>query len=343
LIDHTVSITPKERSVFKREDENHDPLNDYKICSMTSNPGNFVMWANYAENHTGVCIGIEIYPGILKKKGINLDKVVYTKSLPVINDFVYPYDFDYEDYTWSDIRKLLFYKLTHWKYEDEWRLVKKTKDSPEMCYVGKVVRILCGLRCTPEYVNQLKELLKDKEDIIVDQVEMIVHEHYSGKSIYLSVPEYDPGAFGNFSNNEWKYRIEDEGVIILAYIGKKNDIEIPAIIRKRPVIAIGENAFHERLDITSITIPPGIVKIEPFAFLNCSNISAISLGKDVKIIGRKAFSNCYSLTSINLPESIAKIGKGAFQGCYNLATVTLPKKVSIGRDAFMDCPCMLDM
>ena len=125
------------------ENVNTDPLDEYKICSMTANPNNFAMWTHYAEEHKGICIGFIIDPDILEKEDIKCEKIIYAKHLPVIENFVYPYDFKINDLTWADIRKLIFYKLNNWEYEDEWRLVKRS-DKPNKWQIGKAVRILCG-------------------------------------------------------------------------------------------------------------------------------------------------------------------------------------------------------
>ncbi|MDR2719029.1 MAG: leucine-rich repeat protein [Treponema sp.] len=337
LINHTVSRTSEELSASKRNDDGIDPLDLFKICSMTSNPNNFVMWANYAKNHTGICIEIAIDTDILNEdeEKIICEKVIYAKSLPVIKDFVYPYDLEKDDITWDDIRKLIFYKLDHWKCEDEWRLVKITNKS-DMWRIGKVTRILCGYKCTSDYVEKLK-----KE--VPVPVEQITYERSDINGVNLYVPGSDPDAYGSFSNDEWEYHVGDEGIKILAYIGKKHDIEIPVAIRGKPVITIGEHAFRERIYLGSVTIPDGVSCIEAFAFYNCFMLSTIFFGKGVKTIGKEAFALCYSLTSVVLPENISYIGKGAFRGCYQLSTVTMPENVKCGSGAFAGCSSQMSL
>ena len=235
LADRSAARIEADRPVSKRENVNNDPLDEYKICSMTANPNNYVMWTNYAEEHKGVCIGFIIDLDILKKEAIECKKVIYAKYLPVIENFVYPYDFETDDFKWTDtdIRKLIFYKLDKWKYEDEWRLVKMTDkpsrlsrlnrpsrlsrpnklsrlsrhnrlnkpkkpnrynrhNKPNTWQIGKAVRILCGYKCTPHFVNQLRKEL----DIPVEQVTF----ERSKKGVSLHVPGDDADAFGYFSN-----------------------------------------------------------------------------------------------------------------------------------------------
>jgi hypothetical protein len=262
---------------------NKDPLDRYKICSMTADPGNFAMWTHYAGEHKGICIGYAIDFDMLKANKIKCEKVVYAKRIPVIKDFVYPYD---NKLTWADIKKIIYFKMDDWKYEDEWRLVKKSK-RPATWRIGKIVKIICGYKCTADDVKKLRDRLRIP-------VEQVTFERASNENVYLHVPGDDPDAFGHFSNEEWKYNIGSNGITILAYTGTKQEVNVPAIIREKPVVSIGKYAFSDREDLTSVTIPDGICKIEAFAFSNCS-----------------------SLTSLTMPDNI-KIGAGAFDGCSNI-------------------------
>ncbi|MDR2596176.1 MAG: leucine-rich repeat protein [Treponema sp.] len=359
LLNRTSSRVNEERSASKREDGDYDPLEKYRICSMTGDPGNFVMWANYSSGNTGVCIEFLIDPELLKKEDIKCEKVFYTKFLPTVEDFVYPYDSMKKKLPWKDIRKFIFHKLNDWKYEDEWRLVKefdKTDEPNNKLYslkIGTAVRIICGYKCTPDFVEQLKEEVQ----IPVDQV---TYEQSDKQGVYLCVPGDSDKVYGEFANDEWKYHIEDGNVKITAYIGKSQEMNIPAFIGGKPVTTIGEKAFQDRKDITSVTIPSGVSKIEPLAFSRCSGLITASLGKDLKIIGKNAFAfcsdltsvnfigvsviekdafrDCSALTSVNLPDGVSAIGKGAFRNCSSLTSINIPDSVSnIGDEAFRKC------
>ena len=338
LNDPAECISLYKRSASKMEDGDYDPLDKYRICSMTGDPGNFVMWANYSSNNTGVCIEYLIDKELLKKEGIICKKVFYTKFLPSVQDFVYPYDSINEDSPMNDIRKFIFYKMNDWKYEDEWRLVKKfdkpnEPDSKLYCMkIGTVARIICGNKCTTDFVEKLKK------EVAPIKVVQVTYERYNREAVYLCVPSNSANVFGNFENDEWKYFIMDGAVKITAYIGKNSDIDIPTDIRGIPVTKIGENAFKNREDITSLTIHSGVSIIEPYAFSGCSELITASLGKGIKTIGRNAFAFCSALTSVILPNGVSKIGKGAFRNCSALTFVRIPGSVSkIGKDAFRKC------
>jgi hypothetical protein len=51
------------------------------------------------------------------------------------------------------------------------------------------------------------------------------------------------------------------------------------------------------------------------AFSNCSNLTSITIPNTVTNIGEKAFSGCTGLTSVTIPNSVTSIEGGAFSGC----------------------------
>lgn len=96
----------------------------------------------------------------------------------------------------------------------------------------------------------------------------------------------------------------------------------------------------EVIDITlsSYSIQEGTVWIGDGAFHNCSNLTSIDLPNTVKHIESMAFDGCYSLTSINIPDGVLSIKNQAFYDCHNLTSITIPNSVTyIGTYAFRYC------
>ena len=89
------------------------------------------------------------------------------------------------------------------------------------------------------------------------------------------------------------------------------------------VTAIGEYAFYDCLNLTSITIPNSIISIGDVAFFYCYSLTSIDIPNSVTSIGADAFFRCYSLTSITIPKSVTFIGKGAFYDCIGLTSITV--------------------
>ena len=66
-------------------------------------------------------------------------------------------------------------------------------------------------------------------------------------------------------------------------------ITIPSTIKNVPVTTIGEHAFMECKQITSIKLPDSITVIEQRAFSSCEELKSVTIGNNVKSIGVRAF------------------------------------------------------
>lgn len=96
-----------------------------------------------------------------------------------------------------------------------------------------------------------------------------------------------------------------------------------------------------------ITIPGKIVKdgvvytvtgIGEGAFANCKNLTSVKLTDNVKRIGSGAFAGCDGLTSFDL-MSVEYLGSGVFSWCGSLKNMTIPSTVKIidGGELFAGC------
>lgn len=105
---------------------------------------------------------------------------------------------------------------------------------------------------------------------------------------------------------------------------------------------INEWAFASCSNITSISIPEGVVSIGEEAFLGCTNLSHIYIPQSVRTIGDDAFSDCSSLESVSFSGSLLEtLGGGVFSGCTSLKIITLPNKIStIGDGTFYGCTAL---
>ena len=163
------------------------------------------------------------------------------------------------------------------------------------------------------------------------------------------------------SGTTFRWGKKNGGSVVTGIVGKAKTLIIPDELDGAPVTEIGDYAFYNSEELTSIVLPSGIAKIGGHAFHGCVGLKSIAAPKGVVEIGAGAFNGCASLTSIALPERVAiirdmtffncaglksialspslvEIGNSAFCGCASLTSIQLPPELStIGSDAFHSC------
>ena len=106
------------------------------------------------------------------------------------------------------------------------------------------------------------------------------------------------------------------------------------------VTKIGISAFYS-CPLTSVEIPDGVTSIEPYTFEFCQDLTSVTLGEGITSIDKEAFRGCDKLTSITIPNSVLSIGEIAFAGCTALTELNIGGSVtSIGLQAFVNCSAL---
>ena len=101
---------------------------------------------------------------------------------------------------------------------------------------------------------------------------------------------------------------------------------------------IGEDAFYDCLDLTSIVMPDSVMEIGVYSFNYCPGLESVTLSCGLTKIANYAFAGCGNLTDIEIPEGVTEIGARAFSACSSLKSIIIPDKVeSIGAYAFFNC------
>lgn len=102
---------------------------------------------------------------------------------------------------------------------------------------------------------------------------------------------------------------------------------------------IGNSAFSNCTNLTTVELGNDVTSIGKSAFLKCTQLPSITIGNGVTSIGISAFSGCTALTNANIGSGA--IGATAFQDCTRLTDVTLGDGVtSIGKNAFFKCTAL---
>ena len=152
---------------------------------------------------------------------------------------------------------------------------------------------------------------------ITAQAHDIEEDNGEGTMIFYSWTDEDHTALEVVSNGDgWKYG---------------GDVVIPASVdhegESYPVTRIGDQAFYECHELTSVTIPEGVTAIGNEAFGRCNELTSVIIPGSMKTIGEAAFQNCTKLNSISCyaEEPPAMESENAFEGSvYNYATLRVP-------------------
>jgi hypothetical protein len=134
---------------------------------------------------------------------------------------------------------------------------------------------------------------------------------------------------------QFRYPDANGTISVECYTGAGGAVAIPSTINDLPVTSIGDRAFQDCTNLTSVTIPNSVTSIGQDAFYGCTSLTSVSIGNSVSSIGQDAFGGCCSLTNVTIPDSVTSIGQDAFNGCTSLTSVSIGNSVtSIGDGAF---------
>ncbi len=105
-------------------------------------------------------------------------------------------------------------------------------------------------------------------------------------------------------------------------------ISIPA----SSVTLIGNDAFYNT-GLTNLTISSNLTFIGQAAFAQCSNLTTVTLSPGLLSIGDSMFQACSNLVSISIPDSVTNCSEYAFEFCDHLGSATIGNGLIYGNDA----------
>jgi tetratricopeptide (TPR) repeat protein len=146
-----------------------DQLKSVGVFSLSESAEDPLMWAHYAGNHEGVCLGFEVADGMPTSDRDRFIRVEYTDQVPKMpqEGFRQEVSFAIDEngrrvstsrvsLTDDTIRAAIGTKSLSWEYEREWRYVESV--SGKYSFPGPLVEIVFGLRCTPEQRQHYSDL-----------------------------------------------------------------------------------------------------------------------------------------------------------------------------------------
>ena len=153
------------------------------------------------------------------------------------------------------------------------------------------------------------------------------------------LPDYPIGKAPWFEfNDQIDTVILKEGVTRIGDYAFYNCTELTSVEIPEGVTYIGESAFACCQSLESVTIPGSVTEIGEGAFESCDSMIALELTSGLKCVGAFAFSECVALRELVLPDTVERIERSAFAGTMALHELVIPGNVQeIGDNAFNGC------
>ena len=147
----------------------------------------------------------------------------------------------------------------------------------------------------------------------------------------------DSGTFGADGDNlTWMFdsdgvlTISGEGAMGMKDISTTLESDYPwyayassinTVIINEGVTKIGNSAFYDYVNLSSVSLPNSLTYIDDFAFRGCSKLKEIVLPIGVTYIGWNVFRLCYGLEDVVMSYTMEKIDSYAFGNEINIKTV----------------------
>lgn len=139
-------------------------------------------------------------------------------------------------------------------------------------------------------------------------------DYFECKTCNDSIPATQGLKFGKIWEKPFSSFFGDHGELLGYSVSKSEvsgDVIIPAYFNDKKVMKIGNYAFQDNADITSVYIPDTISDIGLMAFENCS-LTSVIIPDSVEYIGSMAFSGCADLQDVKIYGDVENIDAWAF-------------------------------
>jgi len=114
---------------------------------------NMTMWAHYADNHKGLCLGF------LLSKEVVAEKVTYVAEAPKVN-----FSELFDDESTENEYKWIFSKHHDWENEREWRIVVP-QGNMLWPIPGEITTVIFGLRMDETKREVIQRILMNEDDV----------------------------------------------------------------------------------------------------------------------------------------------------------------------------------
>ena len=90
-----------------------------------------------------------------------------------------------------------------------------------------------------------------------------------------------------------------------------------------------------------MTLPDSVIAIGDDAYHGCIRMTSFKGGAGLTTIGIQAFMDCVSLASVSLPDGVTHLPNACFWGCTSLESLTAEGVTSRGERVFHGCDKMI--
>lgn len=150
-----------------------------------------------------------------------------------------------------------------------------------------------------------------------------------------SVESIHPEAFYDISEIESKLVVDDmliQDNVLIKYLGDGYE----EVVMPEGIVEIAPRAC-KILPAKKLALPAKLKVIGNEAFLDCFNLTSIKFPRGLEKIGDKAFARTL-LGTVTIPDTVKSIGTKTFAGCKKLKKIKLGKGLeTIGEGAFAQC------
>lgn len=156
----------------------------------------------------------------------------------------------------------------------------------------------------------------------------------------------EPGFYTvNVDGYNWGiFSVKDKYARLMSRTAKfSGDFTVPATVTSRgveyKVVEIGRNCFDGCGELTSVTMPEGLLAINDYAFRKCNKLTTVKVPESVVYFAQGMFNQCALLEKVDLSSKTTRVENITFQKCPKLNEVILPAGVEyVGASCFSDCP-----
>jgi hypothetical protein len=146
-------VAHPERLVERAHHARQRLLDRMGMCALSANPSSPLLWAHYAQSHTG--LAIQLNPD-MDLKALLAHRVEYSDEYPVLSDLLEPA-------TQRNVLPMLR-KSPDWTYEQEWRLVFQGKANfYQPVSPGAVGAVILGMRISDADRVYVLDLMDQRE------------------------------------------------------------------------------------------------------------------------------------------------------------------------------------